>query len=393
MCGLNRSLIVALSLVALCLLSACEHKPPGKTVQPPKVTVAPPVSKEVTRYLEYTGTTAALQSVEIRARVAGFLEKISFTPRSKVKAGDVLFVIDPRQYQASVNQAKAQLESQKAHSKLAQSELQIAQSLESKEAISALKLEKKGAERDVAKADVDLAAANLETADLNLEWSRVTSPIDGRVSRNLVDVGNLVGATEKTLLTTVVDDSSVYAYFNVSELDLLTVRRHSMGKRNPTTDMPEDIPVFLALADETGYPHTGRLDFAQTQVDPSTGTIQVRGIFPNADGTLMAGMFVRVRVPVHTQEALLVPDVAVQFDQGGRYLLLVDDKNVVHHKRIKMGEQVDDMRVIEEGITAKDRVIVAGTQRARPGLTVNPTLAPGAEQRSDTAVPGKPQEK
>ncbi|MBI5569391.1 MAG: efflux RND transporter periplasmic adaptor subunit [Desulfomonile tiedjei] len=393
MCGLNRFLIVALSLVTLCLLSACEHKPSGKAAQPPTVTVALPVSKEVTKYLEYTGTTAALQSVQIRARVAGFLEKITFTPRAKVKAGELLFVIDPRQYQASVNQSKAQLESQKAHSKLAQTELQIAQSLESKEAISGLKLEKKGAERDVAKADVDLAAANLDTANLNLEWTQVTSPIDGRVSRNLVDVGNLVGATEKTLLTTVVDDESVYAYFNVSELDLLSVRRKGTGKRDPTTDLPMNFPVFLALADETGFPHEGRLDFAQTQIDPSTGTIQVRGIFPNTDGTLMAGMFVRVRVPVEKREALLVPDVAVQFDQGGRYLLLVDDRNVVHHKRIKMGQQVDDMRVIEEGITATDRVIIAGTQRARPGSTVNPTPAPGAQQRSESTIPVKTQHK
>ncbi len=391
--GMDRSLIVSVLLVMLCVLTSCGRKPAHKTVKPPEVTVVQPKSQEVTKYPGYTGNTAALESVQIRARVMGFLQKICFQPRAKVKEGQLLFVIDPRQYQAVAKEAKARLEAKNAESKLAQTELQIAQQLESKEAISALKLEKKARERDVAKADVDLAEANLEKANLNVEWTQVVSPINGRVSRNQVDVGNLVGATEKTLLTTVVNDDSVYAYFNVNELDLLSVKRKAGKDPDPVTGMPKKWPVYLGLVDETGFPHTGNLDFADTKVDSSTGTIQLRAIFPNPDGLLMGGMFVRVRVPVEKRTSLLIPEVAVQFDQGGRYVLVVDDKNIVHHRRIKMGEQVDDMRVIDEGISPKDRVIVSGILRARPGFPVTPTVRSMADQPADTAAEKKKQQK
>jgi RND family efflux transporter MFP subunit len=226
-----------------------------------------------------------------------------------------------------------------------------------------------------------------------VEWTQVTSPINGRVSRNQVDVGNLVGATEKTLLTTVVSDDSVYAYFNVSELDLLSVRRKAGNDADPATGMPKKWPVYLGLVDEVGFPHQGHLDFADTKVDSSTGTIQVRGIFPNPDGLLIGGMFVNIRVPVEKRTALLIPEVAVQFDQGGRYVLAVDDKNIVQHRRIKMGQQVDQMRVIEEGLSPKDRVIVSGVLRARPGLPVNPTARSTADQPTDTAAEKKTQQK
>ena len=388
---LSRSLILILALLIPCLFAACEQKPAKTLPRPPDVTVAQVVQREVTRYLENTGTAAALETVDIRARVQGFLQKMCYEPRAKVKAGDLLFVIDPRQYEANVKEAKGKLEAQKASSKLAQTEVQIAQQLESKEAISALKLEKKIAERDVAKADVDLADASLDKAKLDLEWTQVTSPIDGRVSRNKVDVGNLVGANEKTLLTTVVNDDPIYAYFSVSELDLLPILRRLA--KDPSSKPATKVPVYLGLADETDYPHEGHFDFAETTVDSSTGTIQVRGIFPNPDGLLMAGMFARIRVPVEKRTVLLVPEVAVQFDQGGRYVLVVNDENVVQQKRIKMGEQVDEMRVIEEGLTTKDKVIVTGALRARPGGKVNPTSSTAVVPQSDAAVQGKTQAK
>ena len=358
---LSRCLIFILTGLTLGVFSGCGQQTPQKAAVPPDVTVVQPVLREVTRNLEYTGNTAALQTVDIRARVAGFLESMHFEPRAKVKAGDLLFVIDPRQYEASVKEAKAKLDAQKASSKLAQTELQISQQLETKEAVSALKVEKKAAERDAAVADVELAAAALDKAKLDLEWTRVTSPIHGRVSRNKVDIGNLVGATEKTLLTTVVNDDPIYVYFNVSELDLLpTLRRIAAAKGDDSARPSVRTPVYLGLADETGFPHEGHFDFAETTVDSSTGTIQVRGVFPNPDGLLMPGLFVRIRVPMEKRMALLIPDIAVQFDQGGRYVLVVDDENVVHQKRIKTGQQVEEMRVIEEGLTDKDRVIVTG---------------------------------
>jgi membrane fusion protein, multidrug efflux system len=382
--------LIAIGLAPIVLMFCGCSQPAKKVIQPPDVTVVLPVQREVTRFLEYTGTTAALQSVDIRARVPGFLQNMYFEPRKKVKAGELLFLIDPRQYEASVKQAKGKLEAQKASSKLAQSELQISQQLESKEAISALKLEKKVAERDVAVADVDLAAAELDKAKLDLEWTQVTSPIDGRVSRNKVDIGNLVGATEKTLLTTVVNDDPIYVYFNVSELDLLPLLRGLIEKRKDKGDLKSaQVPVYLGLADETGYPHEGVLDFAETTVASSTGTIQVRGIFPNPDGLLMAGMFARIRVPVEKRTALLIPEVAVQFDQGGRYVLVVDDKNLVQVKRVKMGERQDQMRVIDEGLTTKDRFITTGVQRARPGSKVNPIAGPVSVPQSDITAPSK----
>jgi membrane fusion protein, multidrug efflux system len=386
-------LILVSAISTLFVVSACTEAPRKNVALPPDVTVTQPVQRDVTRYLEYTGTTAALESVDIRARVPGFLQKIQFQPRAKVKARDPLFVIDPRQYEAAVKQAEAKLKAQKASSKLAQTELKINQQLESKEAISGLKLEKKAAERDVADADVELAEAELENARLKLEWCYATSPIDGRVSRNLVDAGNLVGEAEKTLLTTVVNDESIYAYFNVSEADLLPILRRRVGEVGRSSQEIPPVPVYLGLADETGYPHEGHLDFADTKVTSQTGTIQVRGIFDNPDGLLMPGLFVRVRVPVEKRVGLLVPDAAVQFDQGGRYVLVATDDNVVQQKRVKIGQQLEGLRVIDDGLTPKDRVIISGVQRARPGAKVSPSTAPVAAPQSETPMQGKSQDK
>jgi RND family efflux transporter MFP subunit len=214
------------------------------------------------------------------------------------------------------------------------------------------------------------------------------------VSRNKVDLGNLVGATEKTLLTTVVNDDPIYAYFNVSELDLLPVLRQFAKKKTDSDSVSSaKVAVYLGLADETGYPHEGVFDFAETTVDSSTGTIQVRAMFPNPDGLLMAGMFVRIHIPMEKRTALLVPEVAIQFDQGGRYVLVVDDQNFVQVKRVKMGEQQDQMRVIDQGLSTKDRVISAGVQRARPGSKVNPIAGSPPAAQSNTAVEIKIREK
>jgi len=389
-----RSLFLILTILTLGVFSGCSQQPGKKTPSVPDVTVVRPVQQEVTKDLTYTGNLVALQQVDIRARVPGFLAKMSFEPGAKVKAGDLLFVIDPRQYEASVKEAKAKLEAQKASSKLAQTELLISQQLGSKEAVSALNVEKKAAERDVSGAQVDLAAAALDKARLDLEWTQVTSPIKGLVGRNKVDVGNLVGANEKTLLTTVVSDDPIYAYFNVSELDLLPILRRITATKTDESSSPSvKPPVYLGLADETGYPHEGHFDFAETTVDSSTGTIQVRAIFPNPDGLLMPGLFVRIRVPVEKRTALLVPDIAVQFDQGGKYVLVVNDQSIVHLKRIRTGQQVGEMRVVEEGLTPKDQVVVTGVQRARSGSKVHPVVTPPVPQQSDAAVQGSTEEK
>jgi multidrug efflux system membrane fusion protein len=346
---------------------------------PPDVTISQPVKQKVTNYLEATGTVAALESVKIRARIEGWLETINFEPRAWVKKDSLLFRIDQRPFQAKVDQARAVVEGKKADLKLAQIEWQKADYLLSKAAISELKMDEATAKRDMARAQVGIAQANLETAKLNLSYTKVTAPIEGRVSRNLVDIGNLVGAENKTLLTTMVNDKSVYAYFNLSELSFLPLMRKYLKKidGSPSTgDQKRDpTPAFLGLADEQGYPHKGHIDYADTQVDPHTGTIQLRAIIPNSNGLILQGMFVRIRIPVSTQESLLVPDVAVQADQSGKYVLVVNKKNMVEKRQVNVAQRVDRMRVITKGLTDKDRVIVNGLQRARPGGEVKPTRA------------------
>lgn len=295
----TKPLIPLFAVCCLSVLCGC-HESKKQTVREPSVTVTRPVEQEVVSYLEFTGATQAVQYVDIRARVSGFLQKIHFEPDAKVKVGDLLFTIDPSQYQAVVDENKAQLESTKAKFKLAKTEEEMAKGLQLQQAISALKLEEKVANSNVSKADIDLAQASLEKAQLNLQWTKVTSPIDGRVSRNLVDEGNLVGATEKTLLTTVVNDESMYCYFNISQSDLVKLRK-AYG-RHKTEDgitvKSLKIPVHLGLSEEVGFSHEGYIDYADTKLNPSTGTDQVRGIFPNSDGYLLAGMFARVRVPL-----------------------------------------------------------------------------------------------
>jgi len=390
--GLAKTLIVVLSIWCLGILSGCQG-PKKEAVREPAVTVTQPIEREVTSYLEYTGTTQALEYVDIRARVAGFLQKIHFEPDAKVKTGELLFSIDPSQYQAAVDENEAALEARKAQLRLAKTEEEIAKSLESQQAISALKLQEKSAHSGVSKADVDLAQAALDKARLNLEWTKVTSPINGRVSRNLVDVGNLVGAMEKTLLTTVVDVDSIYCYFNVSELDLISIKRTYAPKGNDLTLKSQKIPAHLTLADGSAYPHEGYLDYADTKLNPSTGTIQVRAIFPNPDIFLLPGMFGRIRLPLEKRKALVVPGVAVQFAQGGNYVLVVNNENIVQLKRVKVGQNVEEMTVIDEGLTSKDRVIIMGVQRARPGSKVNPSVAAPSPSKSGVATEKKAQEK
>lgn len=375
---------IALVMVSPWFFWACSRQPAKK--EPPifPVTIVNPVQKEIIRYLEYTGNIEALKVVDIRARVAGFLQAIMFTPRQKVKVGDVLFVIDPRQYEAQVKEAAGKLAAQKARSRLAQIELEMAEQLQSKEAISVLQLEKQVAQRDATLAEAELADAQLKKAKLDLEWTQVTSPIDGRVNRNLVDVGNLVGATEKTILTTVVNDESVYVYFNITDLDLLSLLRTHVKDVQEGTPSDKNIPIFLALADEAEYPHEGKLDFVATALDQATGTIQARGIFPNPDGILMAGMFARVRLPVEKRMALLVPEIAVQFDQGGRYVLVVNEENVVQQRRIKASRYTDNFWIVDQGLTTTDRVIVSGIQRARPGSRVVPNITSSEGDSSDS---------
>ncbi len=384
-----KSLVLSMSRMvsfSICLmLLGCSSEPTVVQPPPPEVTVSQPQSREVIRSLVYTGNIAALEKVEIRARVQGFLEKINFTPGASVNLGDLLFVIDPRPYQAKVDQSVATVEAKKASLNLSQVEYEKARQLESKDAISQIKLIEQTAKRDVAKAELAQAQADLETARLDLEYTQVKAPISGNVGRNLVDIGNLVGAQDKTLLTTVVNDKSVYVYFSASEQDLMPLIRE---EQKNTHVNPK---VFMGLSDEQGYPHQGFLDFVDTEIDPSTGTLQFRAIFKNDSGLFVPGMFVRIRIPVQKFEALLVPDVAIQAGQGGKFVLVVDDKNIVEQRIIRTGQLEDRMRVVLEGLKADDWVIVNGIRRARQGQPVRPQrIDSGSEKSSNVISPDQP---
>jgi len=356
-------------------LSGCGSTQNNTVAPLPECTLGQPAQRQVTTYLDHTGSTVGLESVEVRARVSGYLDSINYEPRAKVKPGDLLFVIDPRPYQAKVDQAEAAMASQQATLRIRQIELDKYSNLGFKEVVSELKVEDTKANRDMAKAELERAKANLDAAKLDLEYTQVRSPINGRVSRNLVDMGNLVGVNGPTLLANVVNDESIYVYFNLTERELLSLVRKSIHANGEGSQQDRQTPVYVGLADETGYPHQGKLDYTDIRVEQSTGTIQVRAVFPNPGGLLYPGMFARVRVPVETQTALVVPDTAVLADQGGKYLLVCSDQNVAELRRVRIGQLVDEMRVVEEGLTPQDRVIVNGLQRIRHGAQIKPTGA------------------
>ena len=364
-------------------LAACDSKS-NQYVEPPppKVTVAQPVQQEVTEYLEFTGTVRAYEEADIQARVAGFLQSMHFIPGTKVNKGDLLFVIDPKEYQAELNAATAELKAARATHHRAEIEYERAKRVFDQGAGRETDVVKWRGERDVALASIERAKAKVERAQLNLSYTQITSPISGRVGRNLVDLGNLVGEGEPTLLAKVTRSDPMYVYFNLNERDLLEVMatyRDAIKEKGYNPDMEPDtraeIPLFLGLANEEGYPHEGVYDFGESSLDPGTGTIQLRGVFSNPGPApiLVPGMFARLRLPVDTKaDALLVTERAIGADQGGTYLLTVGNDNMVAKKPIRMGQLVDGLRVIEEGLQPGERVIVKGLQRARPGAKVDP---------------------
>jgi multidrug efflux system membrane fusion protein len=370
---MNRCRIrLALVLSAMLFVTGCEREqnafvePP-----PPPVTVATPFRRVVTNALEYTGTTAALDFVNIQSRISGYLQSVNFRDRQLVKKDDVLFVIDPAPYQVGVEKAEAGLAVQKASLKLAETEIAKYQLAYNQGVVSNIELAQSIAKRDTAQAQVLSAQATLDEAKLELGYTSIKAPMAGQVGKNQLSVGNLIGAGDGQVLTTLIDASSVYVNFSPSESDLLAVRKSAGNK--PSDGKVPRMPVFVSLSDESNFPHKGIIDYYGTQVDARTGTIPVRAIVPNPDGVIFPGMFVRVRVPLGSQEALLVPDVAVGQDQGGTFLLTVNGQGVVERKSVTLGILVEQLRVIASGITESDRVIISGIQRAQPGGKVAAT--------------------
>jgi len=349
---------------------------------PMPVTVAIPQVQDVESYYEFTGNTAAVEQVEIRARVTGLLQMIYFTDGAEVNKGDLLFAIEPNSYNARRDQATAQLQAAQADLERAQLDYERMEKAIQNNAVSKQELTTKKAQRDQAQAAVMSARADLQTAELNVGYTQITSPITGRVSRRFVDVGNLVGAGEQTLLATVVRMQPMYVYFSVSEEMLYTHFLNRPGGENE----PQKIQIGFAGGND--YPYEGFLDYIDNKVEPTIGTISLRGQVPNAEKKLLPGMFVRIRVPAGVKkDAVLIEEKAVQSDLGGKYVLTVGTQNIVQYNRVQLGRKVDGKVVVASGLDKTAQYIVGGFHFARPGAPVVPMPA-GAAGPGGPAGPG-----
>jgi RND family efflux transporter MFP subunit len=355
------------------LLTGCEQNtfvPPP----PPKVEVAAPVQKSITRYLDATGNTAAIKNVDLVARVQGFLQSINYQDGTFVKQGTTLFTIEPETYKLKLEQAQAAEAGAQASLKQAEADFKRQSELVQRQAVSQATLDTSTSTRDNVQANLQQAQVNTKIAAVNYGYTNVTAPFDGIVSAHLVSVGELVGVSSPTQLATIVALDPIYVNFNVNEQDVLRIREDAR-RRGMTVNELRQLPIEIGLQTEAGYPHKGKLDYVSPSINQSTGTLAVRGVMPNPDRVLLPGMFVRVRVPYDEQNsALLVPDAALGSDQAGRYVLVVNGDNVVEQRKVQTGQLDGGLRVIESGLQGDDKVVVAGLLRAIPGQKVDPQL-------------------
>jgi RND family efflux transporter MFP subunit len=370
--GQIRSVIAwGIASLLLVTLEACQEKTAYKPPPPPRVTVGTPARQEVTDYLELTGNTQAVNTVQLRARVQGYLEKVFFQDGQVVKKGQPLFQIERDTYVAKLKQAEGQILTQQARLEHAKTEFARFSSLVQQRAAAQTDVDQWRDARDSAEGALREAKAARDLARLDLGYTLVTAPFDGRIDRRLVDPGNLVGAGENTILAQMSQLDPIYVYFTVNDLDLRRLLRETGGI--PGQTQSKKLPVLVGLPNEEGYPHQGYLDFAAVSLTTTTGTLLVRGVLPNPDDKILPGLYARVRLPVEEQSAaLLVPQKAVGYDQIGSYVLVVNDKNVVERRNVKTGPVVNGSIVIEEGLTGNDRVVVEGLLYAVPGREVTP---------------------
>lgn len=371
-------------------LVGCARGPSKPADVPPvSVSVSRPVEREVSEYADFTARTAAVDSVEVRAHVWGYLQKVNFKEGDMVKAGDVLFEIDPRPYVALLNQAKAKVRQDEAQLEFDEAEYQRNKSTFEKGVGSKTDLDKSHAARDVSLANIEASKAVVASRQLDLDYTKVTAPVAGRTSRYVVTVGNLIQAGDQnggTLLTTIVSVDPMYAYFDSDEHTAMRVRQLV---REGKSDAPREghYPLSLGVTNEDGFPHRGTINFVENQVNPKTGTIRLRGTFPNADQVLLPGVFGRVRVPIgRPHKALLVSDRAFDTDQGQKIVYVVDDANQVAVRRVSVGAAHDGLREVTDGLTPADRVVVTGLQQMRPGITIEPRMVdmPGGSRKPAT---------
>lgn len=363
-------LLQAAGLLAGLGLAGCDSRPNAyQAPPPPEVTVSHPRPGQVTRYLEFTGNTQALYTVQLRARVEGYLEKVLFKEGDIVDEGQVLFVIQQNTYQAKLKEAEAQLLAAKARLLHSETEFKRFTGLKQQDAAAQTDVDRWEYERDAGKADVMSAEAQVDLARLNLGYTTVKAPFSGRVSRRYKDPGNVVGAGEETVLADINKIDPLYVYFTISEQDLLRVRREKPAVTARTAR--PNVPVGVGFANESGFPHRATLDYADIQVDSTSGTLQLRATLPNSDYRILPGLFARVRGErSQPQPSLMLSEEAIGYDQGGPYVLVVDGEGMVSRRGVTLGPQVGREYAIDAGITANDSVIVNGLMRAIPGRKV-----------------------
>ena len=372
--AMTRAIFLGSLVLMAHALAGCDNKPAaGAAPPPPPVTVARPLQKQITEWDEYTGRFVAVERVEVRARVSGFIDAVHFNEGQIVKQGDLLFVIDPRPYKLAVDQAKADLERARAKLELASLDVQRALPLVRSQTVTEREFEtRKANERDAA-GQVGAAEAALKQAELNLEWTDLRAPIAGRISDRRVDAGNLItgGPSGATLLTVIVSIDPIHFVFDGSEADFLHYMRLSAAGARPSSRDVQN-PVAVRLADETEYKHQGRMNFVDNVLNTKTGTIRGRAVFDNKGGFLTPGFFGRLRLFGGEHEALLIPDGAIASDQSRKIVFTVADDGTVGTKLIELGPIVEGLRVIRSGLAPTDRIVIDGLQRARPGQKVKP---------------------
>jgi RND family efflux transporter MFP subunit len=394
--GTYAGVFVFISLLAAAVGAGCKKPAAAQAPPPAPVTVARPIQREVIEWDEYTGRLQATETVEVRARVSGFLEKTDFEEGSIVKAGQLLFVIDARPFQAELAKAQAEVARAQAQEAYAANEFKRIEPLRSTGGASETEVENARQKWLEAQAEVASAQAQVRSAQLNVEFCQVRAPISGRISRKEVTAGNLItgggiGQGNATLLTVITSLDPIYAYIDVDEQSVLKYQRLSQEKKRVSAREMR-IPIFMGLSSEEGFPHEGVVDFVDNRIDPDTGTLRGRGVFSNPfPHYLTPGLFARVRIPGSGRYVtLLVPDMAVGTDQDQRFVLVVMDDGTVDRRPVKLGSQFGRFRSIEEGISVEDRVIINGLQRARPGTKVNATETVLDASEVPLTAPGSP---
>jgi RND family efflux transporter MFP subunit len=377
-----------MALALFVLLAGCKPSNQFQAPPPPEVTVQQPERQAVTSYLKQTGQLTVTKSVDLVARVQGYLVGIGYKDGASVKAGTPLFTIEPEPYKAQLAQAKANLASAKATALFNSREFTRYSDLAQKAVSTPAKLDQALENRDTSSASVDQNQAALDQAEITYGYTQIRAPFDGVVTAHQAEVGSLVGVSQTAVLATIVRVDPIWANFNISEKDVLRVSA-AARKRGMTADQLHDIPIEIGLQGEKGYPHTGHLDYVAPQLDSSTGTLAVRGVLDNPDHILRPGYFVRIRIPLgKPRDALLVPEQALGSDQGGRSVMIVNAHDVVESRYVMLGPRVGSMVVVETGLKPDDRVVVAGQQQVQVGQkVVAQQAAQPAVQVSQGATP------